>query len=136
MVRTINRSLCGLEALARWDDPQRGLLSPGCFIKTLEDHSLISKLDMYIIRQVCIEMKERFKQGKNAVPVSFNLSRIDFITCDVFAQVEATLKEYDIPRDMIRIEITESMMAKDAIRLSNEILKFQKAGYQVWMDDF
>ncbi len=136
VVRTINRSLCGLEALARWDDPERGLLSPACFIKTLEEHHLIHKLDMFIIRQVCAEMRERFKQGKNAVPVSFNLSRNDFMTCDVFSNVESTLKEYDIPRDMIRIEITESMMAEDAFHLSNEISKFQKAGYQVWMDDF
>ncbi len=136
VVRTINRSLCGMEALARWEDPEKGLLSPGYFIPALEDSKLISKLDLYMIEEVCSQMRARFNAGKFIVPVSFNLSRIDFITCDIFSEVDRILQEYEIPRDMIRVEITESMMTRDGALVQEVVERFQNAGYQVWMDDF
>lgn len=135
VVRTITETFCGMEALARWIDPQNGFLNPGVFIGTLEESRQIHKLDSYIIEQVCKELREELDQGRPIVPVSFNLSRLDFIGCDIFNVVESALMKYRIKRDYIRVEITESIMASDSY-IQHEIERFRLVGYEVWMDDF
>lgn len=135
VVRTITETFCGMEALARWIDPQNGFLNPGVFIGALEESRQIHKLDSYVIEQVCKELREELDQGRPIVPVSFNLSRLDFVGCDIFEVVEQALKKYRIKRDYIRVEITESIMASDSY-IQFEIERFRLVGYEVWMDDF
>lgn len=136
VIRSISSELCGLEALARWDSPGYGLLPPGDFISALENSGQIFKLDLYVLHEVCRSMRMRISQGLPTVPVSFNLSRLDFISCDIFSEVEAAVRDYEIQRDMLHLEITESMMAREPELIENAVGKFQKAGYQVWIDDF
>jgi len=135
VVRTISETFCGMEALARWIDPQFGFLNPAVFIGALEESRQIHKLDSHIVEQVCKEMREELDQGRQIVPVSFNLSRLDFIGCDIFDVVEKALEKYNIDRDYIRVEITESIMASDSY-VRSEIQRFRLVGYEVWMDDF
>ena len=70
------------------------------------------------------------------VPVSFNVSRMDFELCDIFAEIEKLVKEYDVPKEMLTMEITESVLNKNPALISNQIKRFHEAGYKVWMDDF
>ena len=135
VVRTITETFCGMEALARWIDPQYGFLNPGVFIGALEDSRQIHKLDSHVIELVCRELRGELDQGHPVVPVSFNLSRLDFVGCDIFEVVERTLGKYGIDHDLIRVEITESIMASDSY-VQREIERFRLAGYEVWMDDF
>ncbi len=135
VVRTISETFCGMEALARWIDPEQGFLNPGEFIGALEESKQIHKLDSHVIELVCREMREQLDQGLPVVPVSFNLSRLDFTGCDIFEVVEGILERYKIERDYIRVEITESIMASDSY-IQNEIERFRLVGYEVWMDDF
>ncbi len=136
VVRTLTGSLCGMESLVRWIDPVMGFLRPDQFISALEDERLIHKVDSYMVEQVCRILHERDKAGKPIVPVSINFSRIDFILCDMPAIVEKAVKKYEIPRDFLHIEITESMIASDEELMKNIIRRFRDAGYEVWMDDF
>ncbi|MBQ5431520.1 MAG: EAL domain-containing protein [Lachnospiraceae bacterium] len=136
VIRTITGNLCGMEALSRWIDPERGFLSPGDFISALEESHQIQKLDSYVVREICRNFSVKLKEGVPIIPVSFNLSRLDFLLCDIFQVVEDAVREYDIPRDMIHIEITESLFVQETARISQEIDRFHEAGYQVWMDDF
>ena len=135
VVRTITETFCGMEALARWIDPQYGFLNPAVFIGALEESGQIHKLDSQVINIVCKEMREEIDSGNQVVPVSFNLSRLDFIGCNIFEVVEEALEKYKIARDYIRVEITESIIASDSY-VRNEIERFRLAGYEVWMDDF
>lgn len=135
VVRTITETFCGMEALARWIDPQYGFLNPGVFIGALEDSRQIHKLDSHVIELVCKEMRAELDNGRPVVPVSFNLSRLDFVGCDIFEVVERALAQYGIDHELIRVEITESIMASDAY-IQREIERFRLAGYEVWMDDF
>ena len=135
VVRTITETFCGMEALARWVDPVYGFLNPAVFIKSLEESRQIHKLDSHIVELVCKEMREELDLGHAVVPVSFNLSRLDFISCDIFDVVESALKKYNIDREYIRVEITESIMASDSY-VRSEIQRFRLVGYEVWMDDF
>ncbi len=136
VIRTLNGAVCGVEALARWIDPQVGFLSPADFIPALEENALIAKLDLHMLREICREMVEAYRKGEPLVPVSFNLSRCDFQECDCFAEVDKIVTEYGVPRDMINIEITESTIMDDPAAFRAEINRFRSGGYQVWMDDF
>ena len=136
VVRTLTGSLCGMESLVRWIDPVMGFLRPDQFISALEDAHLIHKVDSYMVEQVCRILHERMKAKKPVVPVSINFSRIDFILCDMLGIVESAVKKYEIPRDFLHIEITESMIASDEELMRNVIRSFRDAGYEVWMDDF
>ncbi len=136
VVRSLTGGLCGTEALARWVDPEEGILRPDLFIGTLEEAGLIHKLDCYVIERVCSDIHERLFSGRSVVPSSVNLSRLDFIMCDMLKVVEEAVKRYDIPRDYIHIEITESMIVYDEELMSKVTEDFRETGYEVWMDDF
>ena len=136
VVRSLTGTLCGFEALSRWEDPTYGFLNPKDFITTLEENHLIHKLDLYVLEQICKQIRSEIVAGRTPVPVSFNLSRADIMMCDIFERVEKIVKHYGVDRDMIRIEITESMIMKDPMQMQMVITRFRKAGYQVWMDDF
>lgn len=136
VVRTLTGKLCGLEALARWEDPVHGLLSPGTFIPALEEARLIHLLDCSIIRQVCRQYRQSVIDGVPSVPISFNLSRLDFDLCDIFNVIENAVREYEVPRGMLNIEITESVFGSDPAYMAGMVGKFHSVGYEVWMDDF
>ena len=136
VIRTISKKVCGMEALARWRNPDGGMLSPGLFISALEENRQIYKLDCFMIEQICRDYREITDKGGKTVPVSFNLSRFDFLLCDIFDVVETAVNKYRVPRDMLHIEITESMVVSDGGRIKETIDRLHKAGYLIWMDDF
>ena len=135
-VRTLTRNVCGYEALARWMDPEHGVILPGFFIEVLEDVRLVHKLDTYIIEQVCADLRKDIDKGHEVEPVSVNLSRLDFELCDILGEVDKCREKYDIPKYLLNIEITESAVASGADFLGDQIKTFRNAGYEVWMDDF
>lgn len=136
IVRVATGHVCDVEALARWIDPVEGLISPADFIPALEDARLIHKLDLQVLRCVCEDCARLRNQGRQFIPPSINLSRLDFELCDIVAEVEALLAEYDIPRDMISVEVTESALMGNQNFLKDEVDRFRSDGFEVWMDDF
>ena len=128
--------LCGLEALARWDDPEYGFLMPGLFIQTLEEYHQIHKLDMYILNQVCKDIKEVKDKNLPSLPVSLNFSRSDFDVMDLTLEVENCLKFYEIDKSLIHVEITETALADNDDKLQKSLEIFRKSGYALWLDDF
>lgn len=136
IVRTLSNKICGMEALARWQDPERGLLPPISFIPALEESRMIWHLDLYVIKKVIMQIAQRYRLGIAEIPVSINLSRLDFLYCDIFREIEALVMEYDVPRRMLHIEITESIMTSKENHILQTLQSFQEAGYEIWMDDF
>ena len=132
----MSREVCGLEALVRWIDPGFGMLSPSEFIPVLEECHLIHLLDIHVMSEICRNFSEMQKSGEDLIPVSFNLSRMDFELCDIFGELESLVAKYQVPRDMLTMEITESVLNKNPILISKQIKRFHDAGYKVWMDDF
>ncbi len=136
VIRTLTGKLCGMEALARWEDPDKGLLTPGIFIPVLEGARIIDKLDRYVLEAAVRFLAERRRQGLPVVPVSVNLSRVDFEVSQPLDMVEEVMKRYRLPRRLIRMEITESALVKSEKVLKKAIAAFRKAGYECWLDDF
>ncbi len=135
-VRALTGKVCGYEALARWIDPKYGMISPAIFVEVLEEVHLINKLDLYMIDQVCKELKDDLEFGMAVVPVSVNLSQLDFELCDIKSEIDNIRDRYGIPPHLLNIEITESAIASGEAYLNEQINRFREAGYQVWMDDF
>ena len=113
IVRSTNGKVCDVEALARWDDPVRGLLSPALFIPILEKSLLIHRLDLCVVKHVLSDLKTNEQNGNQNVPVSINFSRADFDACDLVQEICKLVDEAQIDRKLINIEITESMVGTD-----------------------
>ena len=128
--------ICGLEALARWDDPQYGFLSPADFIQTLEEYYQIYKLDMFVVEKVCQNFVYAKENGLEMLPVSLNFSRIDFDSINIAEDVEACLQKYSIDKKLIHIEVTESTLSENDEKLKETLKKFRRNGYSLWLDDF
>lgn len=136
IVRTTNRKVCDEEALARWIDPVKGMLSPADFIPILEDMKLIYKVDLHIVDIILERIKTQMEIGAYVVPISINLSRADFESCDIVEEIDNRVKVSGIPRELLTIEITESIVGENFSYMKEQIARFQKLGFKVWMDDF
>lgn len=136
VVRSMTGKICGAEALARWEDPVYGRLMPNVFIPVLEQARLIHKLDIYVLNQVAKQLHYHLINKLPVLPVSVNLSRHDFNLMDPFVMVENIVDRYDLQRDYIRIEVTETALVKEKHNLVQTLRQFQRSGYQVWLDDF
>ncbi len=136
IVRTVTGKICDMEALARWIDPEKGMLPPAQFIPVLEDNRLIKRLDFYMLRKICESLSKQKRLNMPLVPVSVNISRSNFEVCDVFDEVLAIVNEYNIAHHLLTVEITESAFIKNQQFLTNQIERFREAGFNVWMDDF
>ena len=113
VIRTLTGDLCGLEALARWVDPQAGILSPATFIPVLEEARQIHRLDAYVLEEVCRTIRQRLDAGLAITPVSFNLSRLDFFACNLFEEINGRVDRAGIPHSQLALEITESVFVQD-----------------------
>lgn len=136
IIRAANGRVCDEEALARWIDPVKGLLSPADFISVLESTKLIAKLDLYVLDQILEKMKRMQLAGLYLVPHSLNLSRADFDSCDIVEEIRQRVDAAGIPREKLTIEITESIIGTDFDFMKEQIARFQGMGFKVWMDDF
>ena len=136
IIRAVDGRVCDEEALSRWLDPEKGMLSPAEFIPILENARLIYKVDLYVLEQVLEKMKRLEALGMTVVPHSINLSRSDFDTCDIVEEICCRVDAAGVSRDKITIEITESIIGGDFEFMKVQIERFQSLGFHVWMDDF
>ena len=128
--------ICGAEALARWDDPVYGMISPGIFIPILEEYHQIHKLDMYVMETVCQNIKYAYENKHPILPVSINFSRLDFELADPVNEVAACIEKYGISKKDVHIEITESALSDTDDKLKKAIDMFREQGFSLWLDDF
>ncbi|MBR1567638.1 MAG: EAL domain-containing protein [Lachnospiraceae bacterium] len=131
-----DHKLCGLEALARWDDEKYGFLTPSAFVPILEEYRQIYKLDKKVVEVVCQDIRKTLDAGLSMVPVSINFSRLDFELFDIISYLEEQIEQYQIPKNYIHIEITESALVDHKGMLKESIERLEEAGYLLWLDDF
>ena len=134
-----SRTAC-FEALARWNDPNRGTIPPAEFIPVLEKYHLLYKLDLYMMEQVCREVPLRAQAGLPLVPVSVNFAAQDFVYRNIPEEIEALYVRYGmeeyVPRNCFIVEIMERDMATASERFQEQLRSLRKMGYQLWLDDF
>ena len=133
---TLSGKVCGFEALARWNDKEYGILKPMDFVPVLENARKIHILDSYVIKQVCIDQKNVLDSGMEPVPVSVNLTHLDFALMDMLSFIEEQLSSRGLSRDLLVIEISEAEIVTDRTGIKRELKKFHDKGYHITFDDF
>ena len=132
----LSNKVVSLEALARWVDPQLGVISPGTFVPVLEDRQLMWEMDLHILRLVCTHLGRRLRLGKDIIPVSVNISRNDLSVPDLHERIKEAIEENGLsPRD-VAIEITESALLDHEDIIHEHLRLFHEAGHRVYLDDF
>ena len=91
---------------------------------------------MYVVEKVCQDINSALSKRRKIIPVSLNFSRLDFDTLNLAEEVENCLKKYNIDKSDIHIEVTESTLSEDDIKLKEELKSFRSHGYALWLDDF
>ena len=136
IVRTFTSMLCGLEALVRWDDPEYGFLTPDRFISELEQFHLIHRLDSYIIHTVCQNYRMYNKDAFRNIPISVNLSPLDFELCDIDQIISHAVAVNGMPKELLHFEITEEAVERQRGLLLEKVHTLQRNGFAIWLDDF
>ncbi|MGI6032186.1 MAG: EAL domain-containing protein [Coriobacteriales bacterium] len=136
IVRSLTRKMTNLEILARWTDSKYGVIRPDQFIPVCEEAHLIHLLDAHVIRMACRAWRTMVDAGYPQTCLSFNVSRLDALLCDIVDVVDRAVIENQIPRSLIDIEITESAFEDVPEALARAMHEFKRRGYKLWMDDY
>ena len=130
--------ITGLEALVRWDHPQRGLVPPAEFIPLAEETGEIVAIGQWVLREACARAQE-WKRTLPAAPdlkVSVNLSPREFRRPDLVWQVARVLRDTELAPQDLCIEITESALMEDTPTANNAIADLKLLGVELAIDDF
>ena len=136
VVEASSGNLISAEALVRWIHPQRGMVSPADFIPALENGGHISKLDWFITNRVAELSRERHQAGEPVVPVSVNLSWMDFYDEDMMQGLVELLGSDRVRVGDIRLEITETSYAALESDREGILDQLRKLGSPILLDDF
>ncbi|MBO4914815.1 MAG: EAL domain-containing protein [Oscillospiraceae bacterium] len=125
----------GAESLVRWQKAGGEQVSPGLFVPVLEQYGFITDLDKYVWEEVCIWQRKWIDKGRMPLPVSVNVSQMDIFTLDVPEYFAGLIHRYDLPTDVLKIEITESAYV-DNDKVADTVRRLRENGFRVLMDDF
>lgn len=136
VMETATGKIASAEALIRWIHPKRGFVRPDLFIPVLEKDGYISKLDLFVDLKVSSLVKEWKEQGLPVVPISVNLSWMDFYDADMIQFILERLESSKSIPGFIRYEITESSFAALKENRGEVLREMQNLGAWLLMDDF
>ena len=134
--RPDENKIVSAEALVRWFHPESGMISPGFFIPVFERNGFIVKLDRFVWESVCKFLRSRLNAGKKIVPVSVNVSRLNFYSFDLLIFLLNLIKKYELEPWMLKLEVTESAYMDNPKQIITVINQFKESGFPVLMDDF
>lgn len=134
-IRAADNAMIGVEALARWNHPKRGMLSPSVFIPIAEESGMILEIGTWAIREACLQMKRWHDEGGPLIPVSVNLSSQQFHQANLVDHIGEILRESGLAPHYLELEITEGMMMDPNV--STGILRqLTDFGIRISLDDF
>lgn len=124
------------EALVRWQNPSRGMISPGKFIPIAENTGFIVKLGDWILDDACRQIREWLDQGHQNLLVSVNLSPVQVNRTDPLQSILSALEKWKIPAHTLEVEITESGLMQDEEQTIALLKRIREAGVRIALDDF
>lgn len=133
---TKEESLAGAEALVRWIHPEEGFIPPNKFIPIFEKNGFILQLDDYMLEQVAMQQAKWIEEGKDVFPISVNVSRAHFTREDLAEHICKIVDKYNVPHNVIELELTESAFFDDKPVLIRTVKALRDYGFIVSMDDF
>lgn len=125
----------GIEALLRWNHPQRGLLAPGHFIESLEESGLMAELGRWVLRDAARRPADLRAAGFDEVRVIINVSATQ-LHHDLLADIEAAVKDFELPSSALEIELTESVLMINVESTIEQMKRVARLGVGFAVDDF
>lgn len=130
-----SRKIFGAEALLRWPNEKYPNISPADFIPILESSELIKKVDLWVLRQVCLKLKEWIQVCPGLI-ISINLSAKHFGSSTIVKEIEKVLNETGISADNLEIEITEGVLISQTKKAEVILKQLKTLGFNISLDDF
>lgn len=135
-VNLLNNQLFGAEALIRYRHKELGVIPPVHFIDMLEKNNLIRYIDLFVLETVCRQLERWKHEGRFLPIVSLNFSRLTMLEQDILSSMEEIVSRYDVKKENIEIEITESIASMGKSVLYQTVCDLFNAGYSISLDDF
>jgi diguanylate cyclase (GGDEF)-like protein/PAS domain S-box-containing protein len=138
IVTLAQRRTVGVEALVRWEHPERGTISPGRFIPLAEETGLIVPIGRHVLREACRQLacwRARFPGG-DQLTVSVNVSMRQLLVGDLVEDVRRALLDAGLPAPALTLELTESSLATDAEQALEALRRLKALGVRLAIDDF
>jgi len=129
-------AMVGAEALIRWHHPRRGLVAPAQFIPVAEDAGLIVPIGRWVMRQACRQLQDWRRQGVPLVPVSVNISALEFRSLHFIDEVRAILADTQVEPRHLELELTESVLMQHAEAATQVLGELKRLGLRLTIDDF
>ncbi|MFI8337737.1 phosphodiesterase DibA [Pseudomonas taetrolens] len=128
--------LIGVEALVRWEHPQRGLLTPGEFIPVAERTGLIAEIDAWVLEQACLQMRQWQSSGIHLSFVAVNISSRLFTRPELYTLVSTVLADTGLDPALLELEVTESAVMEDSHVALEQMHRLRALGLRLAIDDF
>ena len=129
-------SLTGVEALLRWQHPERGLLLPRQFLAIAEDTGMIVAIGQWVLREACTQMREWLDAGLLAVPVAVNISAVQLARGDLEDTVRRALAASGLAPELLELELTESILIRNVDSVLATVSRLKRLGVALSIDDF
>jgi EAL domain-containing protein (putative c-di-GMP-specific phosphodiesterase class I) len=132
------RRLSGVEALVRWEDPERGLQQPGSFVPLAEETGLISEIDRWMLLHACVAVRKWQRESPDTAPawVSVNLSAANLQVEDLADRVAYALATSGLAPHCLTLELTETVLMRDIAVTARSLEELRQLGVKIAIDDF
>jgi diguanylate cyclase (GGDEF)-like protein/PAS domain S-box-containing protein len=131
-----SRKTVGSEALIRWNHPTKGIISPNDFIKIAEQTKLIISIGEWILEEVCRKIRFWLDHGRKDFFIAVNLSVVQIKDETFYSKVLELVHKYNIPKNYLEMEVTESILMKETVRASKVLKQLKLLGIRISIDDF
>ncbi len=124
------------EVLVRWYHPLKEFIPPARFIPIFEKNGFVARVDRFVWNEACKLLAYEKENFGRVIPVSVNLSRLNFYDEKLVEYILGLIRQYDLEPWMLKLEITESAYTDNMHLLIDTVARFQKEGFKILMDDF
>lgn len=135
-IELASNRIVGVEALLRWQHPDRGWIAPAQFIPLAEETGLIVQLGKWVVRKVCEQSRAWEQDGINDISIAINVSSRQFCRGDLLDSVLRIVGETGVRPQNLELEITESLLMRDVEETITALRSFKEAGLSISVDDF
>ena len=129
-------SVSCVEALLRWRHPQQGEIGPAVFIPLAEESGLISRIGRWVLQAACAQAMAWQREGIHGLRMAVNISAREFDDEGLLEGIEAVLRATGLPPGRLELELTESLLAKNAERVGALLARLRESGVRLALDDF